>query len=297
MLNSKRTIVKKIIVTSIFATIVILNLNNNLYFKASSTTASFKTFEIEGLDYIADYYCNDNKNDIEITGDTYLYGNMAMWSSLYTKYVSSSDSKYYFLLVEAKISSNTNSLKGGYYRMVNKQMSIDVKANYNNDSLYLVKYTPETYGSFSVTDTITCSIEFNKNKSFEVSDDGMSGGISLGFNGGISWSQSIYKDNINMIPKSINNNVTLTYNFNNITNKKVNNLSPLRGDSIQRMVFIYELSNYSSNKKNESSLSFEISYQGLIQKVACHISGATGYEILDKSLYIKHKYTSTSILA
>ena len=287
--------IKSFFTLVIFALICILCCNTSV--SASSTTASIKTFNVEGLDYIADYYCNDNENEIIINGATYEYGNIALWSALYTKYSEKSDSKYYFLLVEAKVSSNINSLKDGYYRMVNNKMIIDIKANYDESGLRLVKYTPENYGNFSVTETISCSIDLENEKSFEYGNSGLSGGISTGINGGISWSQSIYKDNIIMTPKSQNYNVNLTYTFNNITNKKVNNLSPLRGDCIQRAVFVYELSSYTINQKYESQLNFEINYQGLIQKVACHIFGCTGYEILNEELYIRHKYSPYGRLA
>lgn len=100
-----------------------------------------------------------------------------------------------------------------------------------------------------------------------------------------------------MTPKSKNYNVTLTYDFNNITNKKVNNLAPLRGDCIQRSIFIYELSDYSNNKKYENELNFEINYQGLIQKVGCFIWGCAGYEVLKDDLFINHKYSCFGRLA
>lgn len=280
--------------TIAFIAIFFVMLNNSKVY-ASSTTASNKTFDIKGLDYIADYFCNDDKSDILISGSKYDYGNIALWSALYTKYVSESDSKYYFVFVEAKVSSNTETLKGGYYRMVNKQMIVDVKANYDDDGLRFIRYVPESYGGFSVTETVTNTLEFNQTKTFEFGDSGFSGGISLGIVGGVSWSQSIYKDNVIMTPKSEDYTVNLTYNFYNVTNKNVNKDSPLRGDCIQRSIFIYELQDYSTNKKYEEELNFEINYQGFIQKVACHIFGCTGYEILDEE--IKHKYSCYGRLA
>lgn len=164
--------------------------------------------------------------------------------------------KYYFLFVEAKVSSNDKPLKNGYYRMVNNSMIINTKVNYDYKGLKLVSYTPESYGNFKVEDTYGYSINLSAEKSTQHGDSGNNTGLGLQIGENISFSQTVYKDNITMVPKSAGNNVSLNYKFNNITNKNVNTYSPLNGDCFQRAVFIYELSDYNSNKINEDNINF-----------------------------------------
>ena len=279
----------------LFVVFLVFAFNSNSSVFAASTTASYKSFEIEGLDYISDSF--NLKIDFEktITGSKYEYGNIALWSALYSQYVKESDSKYYFLLVEAKISSHASSYKGGYYRMVNKKMEINIDANSSSSDFRLIKYSPEEYGSFSVTDTMTYSLGLSKNNEVSASNEGFSATVDLGISGSISWSQSVYKDNITMISSSKANDVNLTYKFNNGLNKSVNNMAPLRGDCFQRSIFIYELSNYSKNKNSEGDINFNVSYTGTIEKVACLIWGCSGCEDLNATLI--NKYSTTSILA
>lgn len=47
-----------------------------------------------------------------------------MWDAVYRRKYDTS--MIYFVLVQVKVSSNINSLKDGYYRMVNNYMKLNV---------------------------------------------------------------------------------------------------------------------------------------------------------------------------
>ncbi len=252
----------------------------------SSASAAVMGFDVDGLEYLN----SQSTNSVKINGEKYYYGGISMWSSIYKKYDSQTDSMFYVVLIKTCNSSSLDSPKNGYYRMVNHSMNVKV---YNGSrDLELLKYYPEQLGSVSVTQTQEYSVSLGASKSTSagISGNSITANVtdSTSLIGGVSWGQSVYKSGVSLQPSSVVENTMLfNYEFTNRTNKSVNKYSPLRGDYIQRSVVVYELENYS---KTNGFVRLQVAYTGKIQKVACLFWGCKGCDILDER--IEHNYNN-----
>lgn len=275
----------------VFVCVILSNVN---VCAAEITEESLRGFNISNdFTFIDDDYKDSGK----LSGDKWYYGKQDIWTGLYSYYNSSTNRKYYIVLASACLTSNPNSEKNGYYRFVNENMKIEVKCN-SNGNVKMIKYDPESYGKTEVSDTITRTISFGieKNGSISVDENGeikISSEKSYNASYTISWSETIYKDNIVLNPSKLDNDngVLYDYIFNNTTNKKINNLMPFRGSVIQRTMTIFEIKDYS--QEIDDRINFEINYTARIRKMSCTVFGCSGHESMGKTLTCK--YTNRGI--
>lgn len=256
-------LLKKMVISGAMTGIIWLTNITNV--SASSASASLKGFNVGSkMQYCCDYYDTE-----ELKGSKLKYGDISMWCSLYNYYDNSMKQKYYVLLVEAKNSSNIESINNGYYRMVNKEMLIEASVYHQSAKkskpTTLIKYTPEEYGDPKITQT------YNTSMSFTVAG----GSLSTGY--GVSYTETIRSGIVKLVPYSpTQSKVTMDYIFEKTNKKSVNNTSPLRGDCIQRMAFVFRMDNTSIWGEND--LELKVSFTGKIQKMACTVFGCSGCE-------------------
>lgn len=250
---------------------------------ASEETASYKDFNIIDLEYVNDV----DEPAKKISGTTWEYGNIDMWSAVYKK--KQGTSMFYFVLIETKVSSNINSLKNGYYRMVNDYMELKVNGTMDSSShkLKLRKYAPlgNYFGENTSTDSrsVSFGIGWEKSQNASVSSGGI--GVSEGnkqnFSFGIQWTTNYSIGNVNYTPSTFNNEFSSKLSFVKKHKKELNNSYPYRGDFFLNTTIVYELEDYTPNL--EKALHFQIGFKGAIQKYSCHWFGCDGYESLSES--------------
>lgn len=228
---------------------------------AATNTADIKGFKINS----SMKYCEgtESTSSISLAGSKWTYGSVTLYTSTY-KVKMDNYTYAYAICVEAKNSSNTENLKDGYYRMVNKEMIIESTVKGIDTETYsLAKYTPQDYNAPEIKNTTSTSFGVTITTS----------GIEM--TPAISFDYSVEKSMINLKATSKNDSATLNFTLNKTKDKKYNNKHPLRGDCIERMVFVYEVDSSSANSKD---LEFDIKFQGKIQKMACTIFGCSGCE-------------------
>lgn len=247
---------------------------------ATQTTAGLKDFNIEGLEYVDD----KDETSKNISGEKWEYGNIDMWSAVYKKRIGKS--MVYYVLTETLVSSNLNSLKGGYYRMVNDYMNLEI-VGYMDDSqdkLRLVKYAPESnfFGENTSTESKSISlgigVKKTKDINFSVDDIEISVGTGLEFSFGVTWTTNYSIGNVNYVTNSKDTEFTSKITFAKQADKKLNNSYPYRGNFLLHTTAVFELENYTEELENK--LHFKINYTGAIRKYACVIWGCNGCESL-----------------
>lgn len=197
-----------------------------------------------------------------------------MWDAVYRRKYDTS--MIYFVLVQVKVSSNINSLKDGYYRMVNNYMKLNVSWSLSSgEKLKLINYTPNP--GF-----------FGENSSSN--SNSISFGVGLGSNGiestlefswGVQTTTNYSINNIKYVSSSENNVLNSQLDFVKQSDKKLNDSYPYRGDFFLNSIIIYEQENYLDNDRD---IVFNISYEGAIRKYACTIFGCNGCESLNGKL-------------
>ncbi|MCM1130892.1 MAG: hypothetical protein NC325_04260 [Anaeroplasma bactoclasticum] len=255
---------------------------------ASNKSTSDENFDIIDLEYVV----AEDENAKKISGTTWEYGNIDMWSAIYKK--KRSRSMFYFVLVKTKVSSNINSLKNGYYRMVNDYMELKVDGIMDSSSqkLKLRKYAPlgDFFGENTSTESnsVSLGIGLKNSTSTNVSSSNIevteNNEQSLSF--GVQWTTNYSIGNVNYIASSDDSSLTSKLTFVKKSDKKLNNAYPYRGDFFLNTIVVYELEDYT--EELEKALHFQIQFKGAIQKFSCHIFGCTGYESLSENYQKKY---------
>ncbi|MDE7263167.1 MAG: hypothetical protein K2N64_00720 [Anaeroplasmataceae bacterium] len=264
-----------ICILCLFFTVIFINKAS-----ATETTAMLKEFKVEGLKYVND----KDETSKTIAGEKWEYGNIDMWSAVYKQQIGKS--MVYYVLTETLVSSNLNSLKGGYYRMVNDYMNLEIEGYMDDsmDNLRLVRYAPESdfFGENTSSESKSISLGIGVNKSkdinFSVNDIEVSVGTDLDFSFGVIWTTNYSIGNVNYVTKSIDNKLTSKITFAKQADKKLNTSYPYRGNFILHTTAVFELENYT--ERLEEKLHFKIEYTGAIRKYACVIWGCNGCESL-----------------
>lgn len=255
--------------------------------KYSSSSAVERCFEISNLDYVADR----KEEEVSANGDKYRYNTLNFWTAIYSKYYKSADTKYFYILAQAKMNTNSSKLQNGYFRMVSKELKITfdadiyVNSSYDNSKISMIDYTPKSYGGVSTSSTVTYSA-----------------GLSLdNATSSVSFSTDVYEDNVILHPSSKMENdvdensdeyLCLDYKFNNTSSKKLTSNPPFQGDFIQSCVAVYEIQNY-SEISSKSNIRFLIEAYATTQKYSVDIFGMHGHET--KTSYTYSAYTDLAI--
>ena len=253
--------------------------------KYSLTTAKDLGFNIKNLTYVKDKY----ESQVTATGDIYLYNTLELWSAIYSSYNETNDTKYYYVLVNARMYTNSDKLQNGYYRIVSKDLEIIIESDlysnsqYNPDNFKLKDYSPKKDEGVIIEDIINYNV----------------GVSSCSYNSGVSYSIMNYRDSTsleNASPvtgesKSHPRSVSIKYKFENTDNKNVNNNPPYRGDFIRSYVAIYEIKNY-SKISSSSTISFSIDAKATSQKYSVTIFGCNGHESKTSNSYLSFENLS-----
>lgn len=246
--------------------------------KYSNETAYIYDYSISShLEYICDYE-EDTK---EVSGSKYLYNRLNLWTGYYKYLSKDTDTLYIWILTHCKMTTNSDSLQNGYFRIVSKSLEMNISASkyrtsYYNKSeflsgLYLMKYTPTQYGNSSVISGSSFGLGLTMQGT--ISDEPS---ICIGISGNVGFSSGVTKSNVIMTPTSSLQKVNMKYNFQNISNKKVNNSAPYRGDFIINCSALYAVNDYSTHKGEE--LEIKVDAKATSQKFSVGLINCIGHE-------------------
>ena len=233
---------KKILFILIIVSSLIVNFPIDRFeIKSSPVTASLKGFNINGFDYEQDI----TSNTVVISTEDNEYGNIRLWSAIYSCYYQSYDLMVYALLISADIQSNTfnNAIKN----FANRKMIFEV--NFNSSLPYYEASYPDNKnytGSYSIS--ISASLGYSES----------------GVNASVGFTYTYYLNDISLVKTLSGNGVTFDFDFTRYADNDVSGAAPYAGLYTQDAVVFYSIYNYSY--EDLSDLELSISYTGYIFK-------------------------------
>jgi hypothetical protein len=252
---------KKLIVTFFIVITGIFLLNTKSF--AAVHTATMKGITTNNLDYVSDF----NTNYKEINGSRYYYGKIKLWTAVYKKYFSDSDTMYYVVFAQSFI-NGTNKTKKGYYH--SDEMNVNIELRGKNVSE--ISYSPtEVELTYSTTESLNLSGTF-----------GTENTVSIGYSYQETYNKSDIGLKINSNDYNNRANVNFIYDFLNSRKTKSSERSPYIGEYYTISATVFEVANYS---KNDKLYTVDISYTGKIFRYS--LTKARNYLM---GLDIRHVY-------
>ena len=234
-------------------TFTCLCLNNKTF--AAESTAEIKGYKTVGLKYYS-----DKSSNMVIKTDSYKYGEVGAWISIYRGLVPQSDGTtvaYYVCFVDAYLQSEGHIGKN-YFRNKELMVEVDFASAY---SFQLVNYT-EGSNDATTSESVTWS------GSLGISGEAGTSGINAGATGeiGFSYTKSQTYSTVNCEFNSNNENSheISTYKFRFTKWKDGKMISPNIGRVNERVSLVYEIANFNG----EDNFTLNINVEGTVFKDA-----------------------------
>ncbi len=247
----------KRLINALLLTLMILvcyiGFNNKVY--AVETTAESKGLTTTGLQYYS-----DKSSRVTIETDSYTYGAVGIWASIYRVVITQSDESktaYYICFIEAYIQSEGKVGKN-YFR--NKELVIDVDFASTSD-FDLVNCTGgSNEATTSTSSTWSCGLSI----AGEVGTSGVNAGVTGEV--GYSFTKAQTYDTVNCVLSQHykNGHSITTYDFKFTKWKNGEMVSPNVGQIMEKVSLVYEIPNF--NDKDNFTL--DISVEGVVFKDA-----------------------------
>ena len=232
----KKALKKVMIIT--FCSFIFLLFMNSKNVEASESTAAYKGFSTNNLEYISDEVVEDKR----IYGSNFYYGRVSMWAATYKTIVLEEDNRsscYYFIFVESSIESRGKAKIGwikNYFR--NKYLTINVSLK-SNKVVNLIDYTTSDNGASAST-----------TKSFGFGAEGSAGadGANVGVNCSYTISNTATYNAVCLTSKKSSSDdnkekyFTFEYYFKNWKNGAMH--APNIGLVRERVALVYQIEDY-----------------------------------------------------